>query len=175
MASTRCSSLKRKGFTCGVLAIALAIVSAASFSANHSGSQEDKTVVDVTKPEAREERVSRDEGETRPVDGSWEEEAGNVRDDLGILGDMEGESWEWSGTAQDVPQAATEVLKRYQRARDCLLRYAGYLDAFGNVWGCVVEGAGWVDICVVGQDLQGQGSSVGTLRLDAKDWGEAYG
>lgn len=60
--------------------------------------------------------------------------------------------------------AAQTVLGRYEADGMCLLASAGYLDLFGRVWGCVVEGPGWVDVCVVEETTEGT-SVVRTVRM----------
>ena len=59
---------------------------------------------------------------------------------------------------------AQTVLGRYESDGTCLLASAGYLDLFGRVWGCVVEGPGWVDVCVVEETTEGT-SVVRTVRM----------
>ena len=41
------------------------------------------------------------------------------------------------------------VLEGYRSRGDCVLARAGYLDLTGRTWGCVTQGAGWVEICIV--------------------------
>ena len=53
-----------------------------------------------------------------------------------------------------------------------LLRYAGYLDAFGNVWGCVVQGDGWVEVQVVKSVDGGTGSELSVVHMDAQSWAQ---
>lgn len=77
-------------------------------------------------------------------------------------------------TARDVPEAASDLLERYRDEGDCLLRQAGYLDLLGNVWSCMTEGPGWVDVCVVVRSESGEGCAVRVVRLDRKEWEESY-
>lgn len=51
--------------------------------------------------------------------------------------------------AATVPDEARELLRAYRLQHNCVLAQAGYIDLFGEVWGCVVQGEGWVDIGVV--------------------------
>lgn len=48
----------------------------------------------------------------------------------------------------DMSDVARSVLGRY-REDTCLLISSGYVDMMGAVWSCVIQGADWVDICVV--------------------------
>ena len=64
----------------------------------------------------------------------------------------------------EAEQVATRLLSSYRDAGDCALASSGYLDLFGSVWGCVVQGDGWVDVCIVSEE--GSGSRVAVLRLE---------
>lgn len=68
---------------------------------------------------------------------------------------------------------AGETLRGYRDSRDCLLRQAGYLDLLGNVWGCVVQGGGWVDIVIVRADSEG-GSTRSVVRLSEDEFAKGY-
>lgn len=74
----------------------------------------------------------------------------------------------------DLAEQASQLLGQYEEGRDCLLRQAGYLDLLGNAWGCTVQGAGWVDVCVVTGREDGR-SDVRIVRMDADDWRDVYG
>lgn len=67
----------------------------------------------------------------------------------------------------DVGQVATRLLVSYRSQGTCVLAHAGYLDLLGCVWGCVVRGDGWVDICVVSQ--RDDRCQVDVTRLDATE------
>ena len=60
------------------------------------------------------------------------------------------------------------VLGDYRARGDCVVARAGYLDLAGRTWGCVVQGAGWVELCVVREVDEG-GSEVVSWRMDADD------
>lgn len=68
-----------------------------------------------------------------------------------------------------VDQAATALLASYRDAGSCALAQAGYLDLLGQVWGCVVRGDGWVDVCVVSQTGDAGRSEVHVTRLDVHE------
>lgn len=68
----------------------------------------------------------------------------------------------------DVPQAAQHLLEAYQSRGGCVLNKAGYLDLLGSVWGCVVGGGQWVDVCLV-SDVGDGTSRVTVLHLDADE------
>lgn len=66
----------------------------------------------------------------------------------------------------EVEQVATRLLTSYRDERNCALAEAGYLDLLGSVWGCVVQGDQWVDICVIEQ-VDEASCRVHVMRLDA--------
>lgn len=67
------------------------------------------------------------------------------------------------------------LVGEYRGRGDCVVAQAGYLDLAGSVWGCVMQGEGWVDICVVREDLEGSGCFVVIWHMDADDVGSALG
>ena len=67
------------------------------------------------------------------------------------------------------------VLEAYRARGDCVLASAGYLDLTGSTWGCVTQGEGWVEICIVQEDAEGDGCSVVVLHMDAEDVADAVG
>lgn len=70
--------------------------------------------------------------------------------------------------AGEVEQVATRLLASYRDEGNCVLVEASYLDLLGSVWGCVVQGDQWVDICVVEQTDESS-SRVHVMRLDASE------
>ena len=188
MASTRFSGRQRRGLACGAAILALvavAVLGVWGHTARSGGAAQGTAAAQdagtLQAPREQDDALSsqdEDEGHDANADageGEDEQAADVVGDPWGLMGDIEGGQWEWRTSSQDLPQAAAELLEGYQASQDCVLRYAGYLDVFGNVWGCAVEGSGWVDVCVVGESWDGKSSTVGTLRLDAGDWEAAYG
>ena len=75
-------------------------------------------------------------------------------------------------TSEELPDVAAELVSSYEEADDCLVRSAGYLDMFGSVWSCVMEGPGWVDLCLVSQGEDG--CVVRVTRMEAKEWERSY-
>ncbi|MGN0287179.1 MAG: hypothetical protein ACI4B6_05875 [Atopobiaceae bacterium] len=69
---------------------------------------------------------------------------------------------------------ARQTLEEYQQRGDCLLRSSGYLDLLGNVWGCVIDGGGWVDVVVV-RSTPDEGAKRSVVRMDAKEWAAELG
>ena len=57
-------------------------------------------------------------------------------------------------TAEGLTDSAEKLILSSRDEQTCLLRSAGFLDLMGRVWGCVIEGPGWADICVL---EEGQG------------------
>lgn len=83
-----------------------------------------------------------------------------------------------SGTSRqsgDVQQVATRLLASYRDAGNCVLASSGYLDLFGSVWGCVVRGDRWVDICIVSETEEGSSCEVRVMRLDEDEVAESLG
>ena len=78
-----------------------------------------------------------------------------------------------STRAGDLQQVAVELLTSYRDAQDCVLARSGYLDLFGSVWGCVVRGGDWVDVCVVSEYEEGRACRVCVLRLERDEALEA--
>lgn len=73
------------------------------------------------------------------------------------------------GSAAAVPEAAAELVYEYEQRGDCVLVRSGYLDLSGRVWSMVVEGSGWVDVCIV----QSAGSGVSetkVMHMDVEEW-----
>ena len=66
----------------------------------------------------------------------------------------------------DLPleQEAERRLIEYRQEKGCSLECAGYLDLFGNAWGCIVRGDGWVEILVI-RDVTESSCSVQTIHL----------
>jgi hypothetical protein len=75
----------------------------------------------------------------------------------------------------DVVSASSEVLETYEVRGDCVLAKAGYLDLLGNTWGCVVQGDEWVELCVVSQAQDEEGSVVSTWHMDSEQAAQALG
>ena len=77
--------------------------------------------------------------------------------------------------AENVPDAAADLLRAYRRRRDCLPAQCGYLDLYGEAWGCVIQGDGWVDVCVVRGEQEGQKSVLTVVRMDGAAWAMEVG
>ena len=78
-------------------------------------------------------------------------------------------------STKGMESTSCDLVRRYRDEADCLLRQAGYLDLLGRVWGCVVEGPGWVDVCVVREHAQDERCTVSVARMEVKAWEERYG
>ena len=63
-------------------------------------------------------------------------------------------------------EEAAKRLEGYRSEGTCTLECAGYLDLYGNAWGCLVQGDGWVEILVIRDAAEGS-CSVQTIRLEA--------
>lgn len=71
-------------------------------------------------------------------------------------------------SSQPLEQEAEERLTAYRRESGCSLECAGYLDLYGNAWGCLVQGDGWVEILVI-RDVADDTCSVQTIRLSVQE------
>ena len=71
-------------------------------------------------------------------------------------------SWE----AASLEEGASQLLGEYSQDSACVLAQSGYLDLQGHVWGCVVTGGGWADICIVRQADSGEAAQVYCWRID---------
>ena len=68
---------------------------------------------------------------------------------------------------QALEQEAEERIIASRQQDGCTLECAGYLDLFGNAWGCVVQGDGWVEVVVI-RSVAESACSVQTIRLEAE-------
>ena len=93
--------------------------------------------------------------------------ADGVEDTLGELGVPY--QREERASARGVADEAASVLEDRRARGDSLVARSGYLDMFGGAWGCVLQGSGWVEVCLVSEDGDGEGSSVVTWRMLASD------
>lgn len=84
----------------------------------------------------------------------------------GVLSSAEGTS---AWCEKSLVETGGTVLEEYRSRGDCVLSGVGYLDLTGRTWGCVTQGAGWVEMCVVREGPDGEGCSVVTWRMDAGD------
>lgn len=68
------------------------------------------------------------------------------------------------GSVEDV---ASQLVEERRDAGECLLVHAGYLDFTGRVWGCVLQGNRWVEICLIEEETDGTWCSARIWRMDA--------
>lgn len=74
-----------------------------------------------------------------------------------------------------VEQVATRALRSYRDARDCVLAGAGYVDLLGHAWVAIVQGDGWVEVCLVVQEQDVASCEVSVLRLEGDEAYEGFG
>ncbi|MEY8437518.1 hypothetical protein AAK967_07215 [Atopobiaceae bacterium 24-176] len=86
---------------------------------------------------------------------------------LEAVGDLD---WERERVAQGLVAVASDRVKGLQD-RGFSLVHGGYLDLFGNAWGCVAQKGSQVIVCVVSEGTDGT-SAVSRLSLDADRWEE---
>ncbi len=74
----------------------------------------------------------------------------------------------------DLPDAASGLLEEYEGKPGTLLARSGWLDLAGRVWGCVVMGPGWVDVCLLCDGLADGQTCVKTLRMEVSEWRDSH-
>ncbi len=116
-------------------------------------------------------KTGREGADARGCGGATVGDRGDQSGEIGSQGPLPGAS-QGQGSMRslvegDVGQVATRLLVSYRSQGTCVLAHAGYLDLLGCVWGCVVRGDGWVDICVVSQ--RDGGCQVDVTRLDVAE------
>ena len=74
-----------------------------------------------------------------------------------------------------VEQVATRLLCTYRDTGECVLASSGYLDLLGSVWGCVVEGDGWVEVCLVCEQSQDDTCKVSVLHMEPNEIAQVMG
>lgn len=75
---------------------------------------------------------------------------------------------------KDLPDAAAALLAEYGAEPGTLLARSGWLDLVGRVWGCVVMGPGWVDVCLLSDGQSDGRTRVKTLRMEVSEWRDSY-
>ena len=83
------------------------------------------------------------------------------------------DSGEASGTTT-VPEMAANLVREYEQRGDCVLVRSGYLDLSGRVWSMVVEGSGWVEVCIV-QRADDGACETKVMHMDAAEWAASLG
>ena len=97
------------------------------------------------------------------------------RDDVVSMQDERLKSGETYELPHDVETASRTILEQYENAGESVVVRSGYLDLYGKTWSCVLQGPGWVDLCVVSErGDQERRSTVQRVRLDAEDWRKEY-
>ena len=81
---------------------------------------------------------------------------------VGLDSETPARSWE----AASLEEGASQLLGEYAQDSACVLVQSGYLDLQGRVWGCVVTGEGWADVCIVKQADTGEAAQVYCWRID---------
>lgn len=71
-----------------------------------------------------------------------------------------------------LPEEARSVLEGYRDGGGCVLVQSGYLDLFGRVWSCTVSGGTWVELQVLREVPDGEGTEVVSVRMDADSWAD---
>lgn len=90
---------------------------------------------------------------------------------VGLEGRAAARSWE----ATSLEEGASQLLDQYAQQDACALARSGYLDLQGRVWGCVVTGRGWADICVVKESASDGTAQVFCWRIDQDSAARAIG
>lgn len=100
-----------------------------------------------------------------PWGDGWTGEGRTSPGDMLARADKTG-SWE---SERPLVEEAQTILAGYRQRGDCVLARAGYVDLLGRAWSCVIQGDGWVDVCVVRETDEG-GSRVSVSRMEASTW-----
>lgn len=74
-------------------------------------------------------------------------------------------------SSEGVEGAASALLEERRAQGGCVVVRSGYLDLLGRTWACVLQGSGWVEICLVSERDEGRGSEVVTWRMEASELG----
>lgn len=79
-----------------------------------------------------------------------------------------------SSGVTSVPEVAANLVCEYEQRGDCVLVRSGFLDLSGRVWSMVVEGSGWVDVCIVQRADDGT-CETKVMHMDAAEWAASLG
>lgn len=101
-------------------------------------------------------------------------------DDAFDAAGLDGQNPTSSWSAASLEEGASDLLEAYSQQEGCALAQSGYLDMKGQVWGCVVVGQGWADVCMVKQtSSSGEGDAslaqVYCWRIDQASLAETLG
>lgn len=166
MASTRCRRRTRLVLV-GVFAAALVALIAGFVARGLSAGADGAAVGDV--PSA-----TGDQPGTTAADGLARSLAELVPD-LGEALEQGGSTVSERSLDADLSSAAATLLEEYEEEPGTLLAHSGWLDLTGHVWGCVVLGPGWVDVCLAEDGRAHEGTRVQTLRMEVSEWRDSYG
>ena len=72
-------------------------------------------------------------------------------------------------SVREVPEEAEALLEERRARGDCVVARSGYLDLLGGTWGCVLQGNGWSEVCVITERGEGDGCVVYTWTMRASD------
>lgn len=181
---TGARALARRALICtGAIAAVLALAFvAASVRRPSTDESQTESAEDPSPPHQRDATGAPLVGGSEAPDGSTDARCGaedSVTATLGLVPDSDGAdvaarledlaadvgtTVHQEDSDEEVDVVARSLLGRYQDEGACLLVSAGYLDLLGNVWGCVVEGPGWIDLCIVEKRAQ-EGSTTRSVRL----------
>ncbi len=180
MASTRS---RQKALGAVVVLLLLAVAVACAFGGKLFGPNGVQPWLSTPSDERRDEEADKEGnegaegdkaggGDSGTATGTEREEAEDLSKDLGWEADVRMGSPISHDAEGNVVQAASAELERYRLRGDCVLCRAGYLDLLGDVWGCLVQGPGWVEMCVVEEHEDGIRSTVRTVRMEEEEWGQ---
>ena len=174
MASTRSSGSRAREIAVVVLFV---VVGVAAVLAARAAARRDVTEVvrDDPLPLGEVPEGEGSVGASDGIDGSGAEEAPGVSDlgmespfieeQLRLVAEESDATMRVERMSEGLEESVREVLGRYQSDGRCLLVSAGYLDLLGSVWGCVLQGPGWVDVCVMSEEADG-GCTLRSVRLE---------
>ena len=168
MASTRCRGLLATCVACVLVVVAACAVVSVVGTSPKVGSEPGSN-------EPVDKQGTADDSERSQNDGDAREGAAAdavLEGKLDVLAAPEGtRRFE---VPSRIDRVASALVGVYRKTHVCLVREAGYLDLLGDVWGCVMEGPGWVDLCLVSASDDEQGSAVSVERTNVLGEGDAH-
>lgn len=154
-----------------------------STSSGDSGEDAEDVGAGVGSSESSESAEEESDSDAEPDDSATEalEDllGGSSSQDLeSLLGEEASELLSYSRltnyeSERSVVEESADLLEEYEQEGESVVAQAGYLDFLGRTWGCVLQGDGWVEICVVTEADDGDGCSVFIWHMDAEDAEEA--
>lgn len=160
------------------LLVVLAFVGCLGTCARHQVVNTDETdaahVSERSVRQVEDEASGADDADGKANDSERDEMSASALEEQSSAEQAAGNGISVSVQAGDVEQVAIHLLTSYRDAQNCVLVSSGYLDLLGLVWGCVVQGDGWVDVCTVTEDQTEDSCKVSVLHMEASELAEVF-